>query len=167
MALLMARIDDRLIHGQVIVGCCGPLRARRLILCNDEVAGDSMQRRIYAAGVPLEIETEFVSIEEGARRLRALATAGELESTLLIVGSCAEMAQLVARGAPISTVTVGGLHHRPGASERWPGFFLARTDLEHLRDLRRRGVTVELQTVPGASRRDLDSELDSSSWERP
>ena len=49
MALLMARIDDRLVHGQVVVGCCEPLQARRLLVC-DELDWNAvlrLQRRSY------------------------------------------------------------------------------------------------------------------------
>lgn len=167
MALLMARIDDRLIHGQVIVGCCGPLRVRRLLLCDDGVASDPLQERIYAAAVPPEIGAEFLNIEDGARRLRELETTSGLEHTLLVVGSCENMARLAESGAPLERVTIGGLHHRAGASERWPGFFLDANDLARLRGLRRRGIAVELQTVPSADRLDLGSELDAHGEERP
>ena len=74
-APLLARIDDRLIHGQVVVGCCEPLGARRILLVDDPVAMDPFQRKLYRAGVPPEVAVEFLTVAQHAEQQAALWSA--------------------------------------------------------------------------------------------
>ena len=150
MRLVLARIDDRLVHGQVVVGCCEPLRARRVVLCDDEVAADPLQSSLYQAATPPEIELEVLSLEAAASRLRELEEGGFAVPTILVVGSPQAMLALHERGVGLESVNLGGLHHRPGRVEHWPGIFVDEAELDALRELVRRGLSILVQTVPGA-----------------
>jgi mannose/fructose/N-acetylgalactosamine-specific phosphotransferase system component IIB len=151
VSLLLARIDDRLIHGQVILGCCAQLRARRLLLCNDDVAGDALQRRIYAAAVPPEVDLEILDRTTALQRLRELLRSGGDAATILLVQSPGDLLWLLRAGVDLRAVNLGGLHFRAGAQEVWPGVFLTAQERADLLDLLRRGVRVTLQTLPTAA----------------
>ncbi len=148
MSILLARIDDRLIHGQVVVGCCGSLHARRVILCDPEVMADEFQQRLYAAAVPPDIQLDFCDVPGTAEIIAGL---GEEECRHLIVvtGSCAAMRDLCESCPSIDRVCLGGLHHRVEAEEVWPGFFLDAEDRNALRALLDRGIEVVVQRIPG------------------
>ena len=158
VSLLMARIDDRLVHGQVVVGCCEPLRARRLLVCDDVVAADGLRRSLFAAAVPPGIEVEFRDRPTALERLRELGDA-ETGETILLTRDCSTMRALAVGVATIDDVVVGGLHRRPEAQEALPGFFLTSEDRDDLTAMLRRGVRVRFQAVPGAAATDAGAVL--------
>jgi mannose/fructose/N-acetylgalactosamine-specific phosphotransferase system component IIB len=159
MNLALVRVDDRLIHGQVVLGCCGTLSAGRLILCDDDVANDPLQRRIYASAAPPSIEVEILDRSETLRRLGELEAEGDPLATVLVVGRPADALWLVRAGAPLDAVNIGGLHYREGTEEVWPGFYLTPEDREDLRALLSLGVGIVVQTVPGAPSTDASEAL--------
>ena len=62
MPIVLYRIDDRLIHGQVVVGWGQPLDIRLLILLDDLVAGSEWEQELYRMAVPPEMEIRFDSL---------------------------------------------------------------------------------------------------------
>lgn len=156
MNLLMARVDDRLIHQQVADGCCRSLPAQRLILAHDEVAGDDGARRVFAAASPPGVATEILTLDAAADRLVRLRATSALESTILVTATPEDMLRLVEAGCPISAVTVGGMHRsRSRSQEIWQGFFVGPGERGALLELQNRGIHVVFQTVPGAPGRAL------------
>ncbi len=147
MPVILARIDDRLIHGQVTVGWSRQLRPDRIILANNAIAADAWQSRVYASTVPPEIK---VSILPVARTAAELADPANLdERILLLTGSAEEMNELVHIGAPVATVNVGGLHFSAGKKEMLPFVFVDESDLRAFTRLLDMGTTLSAQQVPG------------------
>ena len=69
MTVVLFRVDDRLIHGQVVVGWGRRLEADRLVVVSDEVAGSPSEQEIYRAGLPSGLEADFWSEETAAVRI--------------------------------------------------------------------------------------------------
>jgi PTS system mannose-specific IIB component len=148
--LILARIDDRLIHGQVVVGCAEPAHADRILLADAEAAADPLQATLYRAAVPPSIQVEVLDPDAAVHRLSELEAARDPHPTILVAGSPATMLRMVEAGAPIEVVNLGGLHFHEGAREAWPGYYLDAGQRADLRALLRRGVRIEVQTVLGA-----------------
>jgi PTS system mannose-specific IIB component/fructoselysine and glucoselysine-specific PTS system IIB component len=163
VALELYRIDDRLIHGQVVVGWGRPLDIRFVVLVDDEVASSEWEQELYRMGVPPEMDVYFYSVDE------AIAAhtqhAGERRPGILLTGDIATMRRLVdgVRAAspehPIAAVNLGGLHHRVGRVQRMRYVFLTDDEERALRDLAGRGVSVTAQDVPSARAVPLDELL--------
>ncbi|MCP4571914.1 MAG: PTS sugar transporter subunit IIB [bacterium] len=147
MTIALARIDDRMIHGQVTVGWGQQLRPDLILLANNAIAADAWQARVYASSVPPEIAVEILSVAESAARLAAAEESGE--RVLLLTGSPGEMSELVRLGAPIEQVNVGGLHFAAGKQEMLPFVYVDRQDLIALDRLLKAGVGLSAQQVPG------------------
>jgi mannose/fructose/N-acetylgalactosamine-specific phosphotransferase system component IIB len=156
---LLARIDDRLIHGQVVVGCCEPLGARRILLVDDAVALDPFQRKLYRAGVPPEVAVEFLTVAEAGMRLEELSGAEELDSVVVVVARARVMEGLRVAGVCFSRVQLGGAHMHEGATEIVHGFFLDETDRSALRGLVEDGTKVVIQPVAQSTTITVDSAL--------
>lgn len=159
MTLLMARIDDRLVHGQVIVGCCEPLGGHRIVVCDDVVSRDPVRQSLFAVAVPPDIEVEFPDLPRCPARVGQLSGTGEDAATILLTRDCATMRSLVEKGAGIHRVVVGGLHRRPGTVETVKGFHLTEDDRDDLAALIRGGCRVTFQSVPGAAEVDAETVL--------
>ena len=93
MSVALARIDDRMIHGQVTVGWGQQLQPDTILLANNVIAADPWQQRVYAASVPPDIAVAILPVAEAAARLTEAEAVGE--RVLLLTGSPGEMAELV------------------------------------------------------------------------
>jgi mannose/fructose/N-acetylgalactosamine-specific phosphotransferase system component IIB len=149
VTLDLLRIDDRLIHGQVVVGWGQPCRLGFLVLVDDEVARSEWEQELYRMGVPPEMDLHFDTVEDAARRLPAYREDGR--TGMLLTGDITTMARLVERAGGIPAVTVGGIHHRPGRVARLRYVFLTPDEEQELRALAARGVRVTAQDVPSAA----------------
>jgi PTS system mannose-specific IIB component/fructoselysine and glucoselysine-specific PTS system IIB component len=149
MPIALYRIDDRLIHGQVVVGWGQPLDLQVLVLVDDEVATSDWEQELYRMGVPPEMTVHFFSADDAAAALPALQS--DPRPAILLVGDVKTMKRLVvASDHTIQAVNIGGVHHAPGRTPKMRYVFLTpneEIDLQAIADL---GVTVTAQDVPGA-----------------
>lgn len=157
MAIELYRIDDRLIHGQVVVGWGQPLTLAFIILVDDEVASSDWEQELYRMGVPPEMHVYFESVDTAAVRLGMYQA--EERAGLLLTADIATMTRLVDATGSIKAVNVGGIHHRSGRVQRLRYVFLTPQEEEALRQLARRGVEVTAQDVPAARPLTLDEVL--------
>ncbi len=147
MTLLLNRIDDRLIHGQVVVGWGQPLDVKFIVLVDDEVAASDWEQDLYRMAVPPEMEVRFHSVADAVARLDAYRTEGR--PGILLTGDIATMHALVVRGG-VRDVTVGGIHHRAGRTQHLRYVFLTPDEGQALRELAQLGAVVTAQDVPSA-----------------
>lgn len=157
MAIEMYRIDDRLIHGQVVVGWGQPLDLQFIVLVDEEVAASDWEQELYRMGVPQEMEVYFESVATAAPRLAEYQA--DARPGLLLTGDITTMARLVEASGSIREVTLGGIHHKPGRMQRLRYVFLSPSEEGELRALARRGVVVVAQDVPAARALPLDEVL--------
>ena len=154
MPLLLARIDDRLIHGQVVHGWGGALRPTLIAIVSDSLRADSGRAELFLFAVPEGVRGRVLSVAE------ALApdfrTEVASERTILIFPGIEEPLRLLEGGFDLGEVNLGGLHHAPGRSEILPYVFLDRSDREHLRSLVRGGATVFAQDLPSNARHPVE-----------
>lgn len=158
MTLVLNRIDDRLIHGQVVVGWGQPLDVKFIVLVDDTVAASGWEQELYRMGVPPEMEVCFHSAADAAGRLagyRAQPRAG-----ILLTGDIATMRQLVEHGG-VREVNVGGIHHRAGRTQHLRYVFLTPAEAAALGELQALGAVVTAQDVPAARAIGLDELLAS------
>ena len=159
MKITLARVDDRLIHGQVTVGWSQKLRPDRIVLVNDSIAADPWQARVYRSSVPPEIAVSILSVADASDLLCGDGGLGVNESLILLTASPAEMAQLAWRGVPLARINIGGLHFSPGKQELLPFVFLGPQDLLDLLALAEAGYELFAQQVPGGREVVLDRGL--------
>jgi mannose/fructose/N-acetylgalactosamine-specific phosphotransferase system component IIB len=157
VALDLIRIDDRLIHGQVVVGWGQPCELGFLVLVDDAVAESDWEQELYRMGVPPEMEVYFDSVESAARRL--VAYREHPRTGMLLAAEIETVQRLVALAPDIKAVTIGGIHHREGRRSRLRYVFLTPAEEQQLRDLAASGVTITAQDVPSASPVPLDEVL--------
>ena len=148
MPLLLYRVDDRLIHGQVVVGWGRPLGIEFIVLVDDEVRASDWEQDLYRMGVPEGVEVRFASVAE------AIAALAEWQQDkrrgMLLTADIDSMLALRRAHATVQPINLGGLHHRPGRSERLPYLYLSDPELERLQAAGQAGGTITAQDVPTA-----------------
>ncbi len=157
MPIELYRIDDRLIHGQVVVGWGQPLDLQFIVLVDEEVAASDWEQELYRMGVPPEMDVHFETVASAAERLAHYQ--GSPKVGLLLTGDITTMARLVELTGRIPTVNLGGIHHKPGRVQRLRYVFLSPSEEGALRALAARGVQVTAQDVPAARPLPLDEVL--------
>jgi mannose/fructose/N-acetylgalactosamine-specific phosphotransferase system component IIB len=161
MGVHLYRIDDRLIHGQVVVGWGQPLNIRFLVLVDDLVASSDWEKELYRMAVPPEMEIVFADIGTAIRDHSRYAT--DPRPGILITGDIATMYRLVKGVKAIGSVNLGGIHHRAGRSEKLRYVFLTPDEERQLLELEAAGVEVTAQDVPSAHAVPLPEVLEGES----
>ena len=146
MTLTLFRLDDRLIHGQVVVGWGHALAAERILLIDDHVAATEWERELYRVGVPPGMEVQFASVAEAPEALER--SAGSSERTIVLVGDVDTLIRVCRTSPVVKKVNIGGLHDSEGRRRRLPYVFLSDDEAMRLSDLRDNGVEVTVQDVP-------------------
>lgn len=148
MTIRLCRIDDRLIHGQVVLGWARALGIADIVLVDDDVAASAWEQELYRMAVPPELQVEFVDTEVARRRLPEWQAAPM--AVLILTGKIETMSRLLAGVPHPPAVNLGGIHHRDGRTERLPYVYLTDAELAELRKLESAGVEVTAEDVPGA-----------------
>ncbi|HLZ46705.1 MAG TPA: PTS sugar transporter subunit IIB [Gemmatimonadales bacterium] len=148
MTLALYRIDDRLIHGQVVVGWGQPLHVSFIVLVDNEVSNSDWEQDLYRMGVPPQIEVIFSSVEQAAERFATWQA--DPRVGILLVGDVDTAVALASHVPQVRRFNVGGVHHRSGRTERLRFVYLTDDEAAKLRALAARGVEVTAQDVPTA-----------------
>ena len=157
MPILLFRIDDRLIHGQVVIGWGSQLRPDRYIVVDDLLADNDWERQLYLLGVPEGSEALFVSVDEARSRL---STWRESPRRSLLLTKDIESMLRLARGGVLGEeeVNLGGIHFAPGRVRILSYLYLDDAERELLRDLARE-TKVSAKDLPSSMRTGLSSLL--------
>ena len=158
MPIVLYRVDERLIHGQVVVGWGNSLKFDRVVLVNDQVASNAWERELYLACVPPEIKATILSVDEAAEKM--LQKGFERERTVVLVDSPADILRLMEKGVKIESLNVGGIHSRRGRKKILPYLFLGEEEVSAFKKIISGGVKCECRDVPLAEKHDLSALFD-------
>ena len=148
MSIVLYRIDDRLIHGQVVVGWGQPMNVRFIVLVDDQVATSDWEQELYRMGVPPGMQVYFDTTDAAIKAIPSYCN--DIRAGILVTPDIATMQKLVTAGV-VRSVNVGGLHHRTGRVQKLRYVFLAPDEETELRAMAATGVPVSAQDVPSAS----------------
>lgn len=158
MGVVLYRVDERLIHGQVVLGWGRRLHPGRYVVVDDELAGSEWEQDLYRLSVDASLELRFLPVEEARHALADLQA--DPVRTVILTRDVDHMRRL-AEGGDMrgEAVNLGGLHHRPGRAEVRSYIHLDEEDRAAIRALSGAGVTVSGQDLPEASPVPLDDLL--------
>ena len=159
MAIVLLRVDERLIHGQVVVGWGGPLHIDRFVVVDDAIAASAWEQELYCLGVPAEMEASFASVDQ-ARGQVAEWRDGTKRVIVLVrdVGTALRLAE----GGLLEGVEVnlGGIHHAEGRRAVLPYLHLGDGDGDALRRIAATGAKVSARDLPASRKVPLDELLE-------
>jgi mannose/fructose/N-acetylgalactosamine-specific phosphotransferase system component IIB len=147
MTFALCRVDDRLIHGQVVIGWGRPLNVRYIVLVDDTVAASPWEQDLYRMAVPDGVEIIFA--DTGAALAELPQWAEDRRKGILLTGDLVTMAALRdAHPGIVGRINLGGLHHRADRVERLRYLFLAADERDLLARLDREGADITAQDLP-------------------
>lgn len=146
--IALYRIDDRLIHGQVVLGWGQALRASFIVLVDDAVAASEWEQDLYRMGVPPGIEVYFAGVDEAAARQPDWVA--DKRVGILLTPDVPTMSRLLRATGGITRVNIGGIHHRAGRAQKLRYVYLSPEDETQIVALAENGVEITAQDVPAS-----------------
>lgn len=145
--MVILRIDDRLIHGQVIAGWVRPLGIESLILASDKICRDEWACNAYKLAIPEGIEFFCKNLEQCVKHIGQ----HNKKRAMIIVESVKEASDLVNAGLAIQEVNVGGLSYREGTREIAPYIYLSPDDITSVVHLYHKGIKIIGKQLPNST----------------
>lgn len=165
MPVVLFRVDERLIHGQVVVGWGSVLDPDRIIVVDDEIAASRWEQELYDVGLPADLETEFVDVATARERLPAWRESPE--RAIVLTRDVETMRRLGEDGVlEGEEVNIGGIHFAAGRRRALPYVYLGSGERADIARLAEQGVTVTARDLPGSRRVPLPELLESGGRER-
>ncbi len=135
------RIDDRLIHGQVIVGWLPEIRPDRLVVVNDKISTDFMRQELMALSVPPEVELEFFSTAD-------ISAEAVSEESFILVASPKDAWACLEKGIAPARFNVGGMHSRDNKEEIFEALHVDHEDRRYFEQILESGISPVFQPTP-------------------
>ncbi|MBQ2593671.1 MAG: PTS sugar transporter subunit IIB [Candidatus Riflebacteria bacterium] len=135
------RIDDRLIHGQVIVGWLPEIKPENLVVVNDNVAEDAMRQDLMSLSVPPDVELEFYSTSD-------ISDEDVNESSFILVSSPKDAWECLQKGIKPERFNVGGMHSKDGKEEIFEALHVDDEDRKYFDLIIKSGVEPIFQPTP-------------------
>jgi len=143
----LVRIDDRLIHGQVIAVWCKHQPFSRIVIVDDAVAADAFMQDVLRLSAPPGLQVDVFSIAEGIQALNADTPARR--TTMVLLKSPLAAKRLYDGGLKYNALNIGGIGHGPGRKNIFKNIAASAEEIVILKDLLNKGVKITLLTVPG------------------
>ncbi|MCE9899295.1 PTS system mannose/fructose/N-acetylgalactosamine-transporter subunit IIB [Raoultella terrigena] len=145
MNITLARIDDRLIHGQVTTVWSKVANAQRIIICNDDVYNDEVRRTLLRQAAPPGMKVNVVNLEKAVAVYHNPQY--QNESVFYLFTNPQDVLTMVQQGVKIDTLNIGGMAWRPGKKQLTKAVSLDQTDIDAFRQLDQLGVILDLRVV--------------------
>jgi len=142
--IVLVRVDNRLIHGQVVEAWLPHLKVARVVVADDEAAHSPLIRAAMGLAVQPQVEVEIKPLQE----VDFAAVSGDGVRTLLLLRNIQDVVVAGGRGLRVQTLNLGNVHFEAGRRQVSPSVFLSRADLDRLKMLAAAGAEVEARAVP-------------------
>lgn len=142
--IVWSRIDSRLIHGQVIEAWLPHLAVKRVVVADDDAAGDPLAKAAYSLAIPAEVELVLAPV----KGVDFKKLAGDGVPTLVLFREVKSAVAAREWGLPDGMLNVGNVHSGPGRVSVSRSVFLDPSDSSALAALAHSGMTVRVQAVP-------------------
>jgi len=159
MNIVLIRVDDRLIHGQILESWLPYLKAQCVVVANDTLAEDQFQMAILSMAVPERIKLRMVNVDS----VKELATDPELsgKTTLVIVSSVLDAYKIVQNEIISCRINLGNMRSSEADKQLMYSFWVSKQDIIMLKEILAKGISINLQSVPREKEIDIKYILDT------
>lgn len=151
--IVLTRIDNRLIHGQVATQWCSSIGANLILVANDDVASNSFRQGLMDMAAPSYAQTRYWSIQ---KTIDTISKASEAQKIFIVCENPTDVLKLVEGGVPIKKVNIGNMHMSDGKRQVAGSVAVDAVDVEAFRKLRELGVELEIRKVPSMGSEDIE-----------
>lgn len=152
MEISVFRIDDRLIHGQIITAWIAYSDAKNIIVADDKAAADEFQQTLLKMATPDSINLKILSVDDAVSYIRFSREEGR---TLLLVRGPEQALKFIEAGIKKDPVNVGNMNMKKGKTKVLGNMWVFPEDVEAIKNIYKHGVTMEVRAVPNERSQDV------------
>lgn len=144
--IVLARVDDRLIHGEVVSVWTPNLSVNRIVVADDEVAADKFNSRVLKALAPAGVKVNVYSVDKASDKMKEEETKGE--RILILAKTPITFKRMVENGVALKEVNLGGMGLRGERTPFIKNVSASPDELAAIKEMRAKNVRVYYQLVP-------------------
>lgn len=147
MKIVLVRVDDRLIHGQVAVGWTRTVGATHIVVANDQVAKDNTQKMLLKMATPVGVKSSILSVADAAAQLAAEKFGND--KVIVLVRDPQSLVGLMEGGFTLDKVNIGNVRMAEGRERLIKEVAATPEEVEAWKKLDAAGVGLEAMWLPG------------------
>ncbi len=151
--ILLTRIDNRLIHGQVATQWNSTLGSNLILVANDDVATNTMRQNLMKMAAPAGVATRFFSLQ---KTIDVIGKASPKQHIFIVAENPTDVLKLVKGGVPIRKVNIGNMHMSEGKRQVATSVAVDDADVAAFKELQELGVELEIRRVPSTPAEDIN-----------
>lgn len=141
--IVLARIDDRLIHGQVMTAWIHELNIGEILIIDDATFKNSFLTSVMKSAIPSNIKLSIYDMKGGIEYIK------ETQSNLILLVKTPDIIlELIKNGIVINKLNVGGMGSKPGRTKLYRNISATEEEVHILREIQGKGTDVFIQVVP-------------------
>lgn len=158
--ITLCRIDDRLIHGQVIVKWSKSVPLDRILIVDDKFAKDPFMVSVYKTTIPKHLKLSLLTVEDSVKKWESGSF--KKDNIMLLSRTVSTIDRLVEKGLPIESLNVGGIAAKPNSVVVTGTISITEDDASLLKKISEKNVDVYFQMIPEQMKESLKSVLDKN-----
>ena len=158
MKIVMSRVDERLVHGQVIASWTKILAVKYIMVVDDQLAQDSFMSTVLSMAAPSGVKVELMDVPTAVKKLQAEPADNGL-NTMLLFKTPKYALEMLKQGITLKELNVGNMGAGPGRKALSRNVYASPEEIEIFQQLLAAGVDVYLQMVQQESRASIETKL--------
>lgn len=142
--LLLARVDDRLIHGQVMTAWMKLLPAKEILIADDKVAGDPFMTQVLTMAAPAGVKVKVYSVEQAANALKE----GLKLPSIMLAKTPLTYKKIMDLGAEIPEINIGGMGISGERKTLYKNIAADQQERDAIKEFINKGIQVKIQVIP-------------------
>lgn len=149
MTISLARIDDRLIHGQVVTRWAKELNINRIIVINNDIVKDTIRKNLLTQVTPPGITAHVIDIQKAIRVYNNPKYAND--KVIMLFTNPADIIPIIKNGVPIKSINIGGMSYNKNKKQIHNAISVSTEDIKAFKELDQIGIKLEVRKVPSDS----------------
>ena len=146
MSIKIVRIDDRLIHGQIVQGWLKTIQVDKILVVSDVVANDEMQQVLLSMAAPSSVKLVIKNIKDASCDLKS--NVYEKDKLMILFSNPQDIVKVVENGIKFQSINIGGMHYAHGKKQLLTNLSVDRSDVEAFLKLLSLGIELEARALP-------------------
>ena len=146
MTIKIVRIDDRLIHGQIVQGWLKTIDVDKILIVSDEVANDEMQQVLLSMAVPSSVKLVIKNIKDASYEIANEVY--EKDNLMILFSNPQDIVKMIDNGIKFQSINIGGMHYAHGKKQLLSNLSVDRNDVEAFLKLINCGLELETRALP-------------------
>ncbi len=146
MGIKIVRIDDRLIHGQIVQGWLKTIDVDTILIVSDEVANDEMQKILLSMAVPSSVKLVIKNIKDATYEITNEVY--DNDKLMILFSNPQDIVRMIDNGIKFQSVNIGGMHYAHGKKQLLTNLSVDKNDIVAFLKLIENGIELETRALP-------------------